>query len=59
MRSKIDAAAVALVLVAAASGVSANPVGVPPTAKPFEVIEGQKIGIALGTPTTHGWNVLI
>ena len=59
MRSKIDAAAVALALVTTASRVTANPVGVPPTAKPFDVIEGQKIGIELGTPTAHGWNVLV
>jgi hypothetical protein len=51
--------AVALALAAAASRVIANPVGIPPTAKPFDVIEGQTISIELGTPTAHGWYVLI
>ena len=59
MRSKFAVAAVALSLVAAASRVIANPVGVPPTAKPFDVIEGKTISIELGTPTAHGWYVLI
>ena len=59
MRSKIAAAAGALALVTAAGRVIANPVGVPPTAKPFDVIEGEKINIELGTPTAHGWYVLI
>jgi len=59
MRSKFAVAAVALALVVAASRVIANPVGVPPTAKPFDVIEDKKISIELGTPTAHGWLVLI
>src|SRR5271165_146408 len=59
MRSKFAVAALALALVAAASGVIANPVGVPPTAKPIDVIEGKTISIELGTPTAHGWYVLI
>jgi hypothetical protein len=59
MRSKFAVAAVALALVAAASLVIANPVGVPPTAKPFDVIEGKTISIDLGTPTAHGWYVLV
>ena len=59
MGSKTAAAAGVLALVAAASRVIANPVGVPPTAKPFDVIEGEKINIELGTPTAHGWYVLI
>jgi hypothetical protein len=59
MRSKIAQAAGAVALAAAASRVIANPVGVPPTAKPFDVIEGKKINIELGTPTAHGWYVLI
>jgi hypothetical protein len=49
----------ALALVVAASRVTANPLGVPPTAKPFDVVEGEKISIELGTPTPHGWYVLI
>jgi hypothetical protein len=59
MGSKFAATAVALAFVITASRVAANPVGVPPTAKPFDVVEGEKIGIALGTPTAHGWYVLI
>ena len=59
MRSRLTLAAVALVLVVAAGPVIANPPGVPPTAKPFEVIEDRKISIDLGTPTAHGWYVLI
>jgi len=59
MRSKFAVATVALALVVAANRVIANPVGVPPTAKPFDVIEGQTISIELGTPTAHGWYVLI
>jgi hypothetical protein len=59
MRSKFAGAALALALVAAASGAIANPVGIPPTAKPFDVIEGKTISIELGTPTAHGWDVLI
>jgi hypothetical protein len=59
MRSKLAVAVLALALVAAASQAKANPVGVPPTAKPFEVIEGKAISIELGTPTAHGWYVLI
>ena len=52
-------AALALALVAAASQVVANPLGVPPTAKPFDVVEGEKISIELGTPSAHGWYVLV
>ena len=59
MRSTFAVAAVALALVAAASRVIANPLGVPPTAKPLDVIEGKTISIELGTPTAHGWYVLI
>jgi hypothetical protein len=59
MRSKFTVAAFALASVVAASRVIANPIGVPPTAKPFEVTEGNKISIELGTPTAHGWYVLI
>ena len=59
MRSRFAVAAVALALVVAASRVIANPVGIPPTAKPFDVIEGKTISIELGTPTAHGWYVLI
>jgi len=59
MRSKFAVAALGVALVAAASRAVANPVGVPPTAKPFDVIEGNKISIELGTPTAHGWYVLI
>src|SRR5208282_5454288 len=59
MRSKFAVAPVALALVVAASRVIANPLGVPPTAKPFDVIEGKTISIELGTPTEHGWYVLI
>jgi hypothetical protein len=59
MRSMFAVAAVALALVAAASRVIANPVGVPPTAKLLDVIEGKTISIDLGTPTAHGWYVLI
>jgi hypothetical protein len=51
--------ALALALVAVASGGLANPVGVPSTAKPFDVIEGEKISIELGTPALHGWYVKI
>ena len=59
MRSKFAASAVVLALIVAASRVHANPVGVPPTAKPFDVVEGKKVSIELGTPTAHGWYVLI
>ncbi len=59
MGSKFAVAAVTLALVVAASRVIANPLGIPPTSKPFEVIEGKEISIALGTPTAHGWWVLI
>jgi hypothetical protein len=59
MRSKFAAAALALALAVVGSRVFANPLGVPPTAKPFDVIEGKKISIELGTPTAHGWYVLI
>ena len=59
MGSKFAVATVALALVVAASRAAANPVGVPPTAKPIEVTEGNKISIELGTPTAHGWYVLI
>jgi hypothetical protein len=59
MRSTFAVAAVALALVAAASRVIANPLGVPPTAKPLDVIEGKTISIELGTPTAHGWYVLV
>jgi hypothetical protein len=59
MRSKVVVAAVALALVLAANRVIANPAGVPPTAKPVDVNEGEKISIELGTPTAHGWYVLI
>ena len=55
MRSKFAVAALVLGIVAAASRVIANPVGVPPTAKPFDVVEGKTISIELGTPTAHGW----
>ena len=55
MRGEFSAAAATLALVVAAGRVIANPVGVPPTAKPFDVIEGKTISIALGTPTAHGW----
>jgi hypothetical protein len=41
-------------LVVAASRIVANPVGIRPTAKPFDVTEGKKISIELGTPTAHG-----
>ena len=51
MRRKVAAAAVALALVVAASRLIANPVGVPPTAKPLDVVEGKTISIELGTPT--------
>ena len=54
MRRTFAAAAVALAFVAA-SRVIANPLGVPPTAKPIEAIEGKTISIELGTPTAHGW----
>ena len=37
----------------------ANPVGVPPTVKPFDVIEGKKLSLELGMPTAHGWYVLV
>lgn len=59
MRSKLAVAAVALALDMAASRVIANPAGVPPTAKPFDVLGGKTISIELGTPTAHGWYVLI
>ncbi len=59
MRSKFAVAAVALALIVLAGRVIANPAGVPPTAKPLDVIEGKKISIELGTPTAHGWYVLI
>ena len=59
MRSKVVVAAVALALVLAANRAIANPVGVPPTAKPVDVNEGEKVSIELGTPTAHGWYVLI
>ena len=59
MRSKIALAAGVLALAAAGSRLVANPVGVPPTAKPFDVIEGKKVAIELGTPTAHGWYVLV
>lgn len=59
MRSKFPVAAVALAVVAVTSRVIANPLGVPPTAKPFDVAEGKTINIELGTPTAHGWYVLI
>ena len=59
MFSKFAVTAFALTLVVAASRAIANPVGVPPTAKPFEVVEGKKTSIELGTPTAHGWYVLI
>jgi hypothetical protein len=51
-------AAAALALAAAGSRTIANPLGVPPTAKPFDVVEGKTISIALGTPTAHSWCVL-
>ena len=54
MRSNLVVAAVALASVVTADRVAANPVRVPPTAKPFDVIEGEKISIDLGTPTAHG-----
>ena len=50
MRSNFVVSAVALASVVAATRVIANPVGVPPTARPFDVIEGEKISIELGTP---------
>jgi len=59
MRSRFAVAAVTLVMVVAAGRAIANPLGIPPTAKPFDVIEGNQIGIALGTPTAHGWYVLV
>jgi hypothetical protein len=59
MRSKFAVAVVAMAPVMAASPVVANPLGVPPTAKPIEVIEGKKISIELGTSTAHGWYVLV
>jgi hypothetical protein len=59
MRSKLAVAAIALALVTVAGRLIANPLGVPPTAKPFDVIGGQKISIELGTPTAHGWYVLV
>ncbi len=59
MRSNLVVTAVALASVVAADRVAANPVRVPPTAEPFDVIEGEKISIDLGTPTAHGWHVLI
>ena len=55
MRSKFAVAALALALALAASRVIANPLGVPPTAKPIDVVEGKTISIELGTPTAHGW----
>src|SRR5580704_984517 len=59
MHSKFAVAAVALAWVIAANGANANPPGVPPTAKPFDVIEGKEVSIPLGTPTAHGWWVLV
>ncbi len=59
MRNTFAVAALVLSLVAAESRVIANPLGVPPTAKPMDVIEGKTISIELGTPTAHGWYVLI
>ncbi len=57
MGIKFAVAVVAMASIVAASGVVANPLGAPPTAKPFEMIEGKPISIALGTPTAHGWYV--
>jgi hypothetical protein len=59
MRSEFAVAAVALALVAGASPVAANPAGVPSTAKPFDVNEGEKVSIELGTPSAHGWYVKV
>ncbi len=59
MRTKFAVATVALAFAFAASQAIANPLGVPPTAKPIDVIEGKNISIELGTPTAHGWYVLV
>lgn len=59
MRSEFVMAAVGVALVAIASRVVANPPGVPSTTKPFDVNEGEKVSIELGTPTPHGWYVKI
>jgi hypothetical protein len=59
MRSRYAVAASALASVMAASGVIANPLGIPPTAKPFDVVDGKTISIELGKPTAHGWYVLV
>jgi hypothetical protein len=59
MRTQFAVATVALAFAAAASQAIANPLGVPPTAKPIDVIEGKNISIELGTPTAHGWYVLV
>ena len=59
MRSRIAPAAIAFELAAVANPAAANPLGVPPTAKPIEVIEGKTVSIPLGTPTAHGWYVLV
>jgi hypothetical protein len=59
MRSRCAIAALALALLMAAGGVIANPLGIPPTAKPFDVVEGKTISVDLGTPTAHGWYVLV
>jgi hypothetical protein len=59
MRNKFIVAAVALASAVAAGRVIANPVGIPPTAKPIDVVEDKKISIELGTPPAHGWYVLI
>ena len=59
MRREFNVSAAALALVVVATQVIANPLGVPPTAKPIDVAEGKKISIELGTPTAHGWYVLI
>ena len=59
MRIGFAAAIGVLALAGPAGGANANPVGVPPTAKLIDVVEGQSIDIELGTPTAHGWYVLV
>ena len=59
MRISFATAIGVLALAGPAGGANANPVGVPPTAKLIDVVEGQSIDIELGTPTAHGWYVLV